>query len=103
MYFVASTLYFTAQNNDRKLGMPTTQASHKNDIWNVMYDIQINKTSESDEIFFSQECEEKQKTTSPSSMHVSTTRPQCKRLKSFESHHSTLICAIHSKNMEQTT
>ena len=50
MYFVASTLYFTAQNNDRKLGMSTTQASHKNDIWNVMYDIQINynKTSESD-------------------------------------------------------
>ena len=45
-----STLYFTAQNNDRKLGMPTTQASHKNEIWNVMYDIQINydKTSESD-------------------------------------------------------
>ena len=65
MYFVASTLYFIAQNNDRKLGMPTTQASHKNEIWKVMFDIQINynKTSESDQIFFSQECEEKQKVT----------------------------------------
>ena len=42
MYFVVSTLYFTAQNDDRKLGMPTTQASHKNEIWNTMYDIQIN-------------------------------------------------------------
>ena len=50
MYFVASTLYFIAQNNHKKLGMPTTQASHKNEIWNVMYDTQINynKTSESD-------------------------------------------------------
>ena len=56
MYLAASTLCFIAQNNDRKLGMPTTQASHKNEIWNVMYNIQINynKTSESDEIFFSQ-------------------------------------------------
>ena len=48
MYFVASTLYFVAQNNDRKLGMPTTQASHKNELWNVMYDIQINKAPESE-------------------------------------------------------
>ena len=50
MYFVASILYFVAENNDRKLGMPATQAAHENEIWNDMYDIQINynKTSESD-------------------------------------------------------
>ena len=50
MYFVVSTLYFIAQNDDRKLGMLTTQASRKNEVWNVMYDIQINynKTSERD-------------------------------------------------------
>ena len=47
MYFVATTLYFTAQNNDIKLG---NKLHNKNEIWNVMYGIQINynKTSESD-------------------------------------------------------
>ena len=78
MYFVATTLYFTAQNNDRKLG---NNLHNKNEIWNVMYDIQINynKTSESDWIFFSQEYKEKQKATSLRRMHVSTKQPQCSR------------------------
>ena len=39
----------------------------------------LQRWHESDSTFFSQECEEKQKMTSPSRMHVSTTRPQCKR------------------------
>ena len=99
MYFVANTLYFTAQNNDRKLGMPTTQASHKNEIWNVMYDIYIYKLTitKHQKVIrsFSVKSVRKNKKRLHGEECMSQQRNPGAQDLSFESHHRTLISAIH--------
>ena len=96
MYLVVSTLYFIAQNDDRKLGMPTTQASHKNYIWNVMYDIQINynKHQKVTRFFQSRVWGKTKKRLHRVEYMPQQHNPGAQDL-NLESHHRTVISAIH--------
>ena len=52
----------------------------KIEMLSVIYKLTITKHQKVTRSFFSQECEEKQKATSPRIMHVSATQPWCIRL-----------------------
>ena len=96
MYLVVSALCFIAQNDDRKLGMPTTQASHKNYIWNVMYDIQINynKHQKVTRFFQSRVRGKTKKRLHRVEYMPQQHNPGAQDL-NLESHHRTVISAIH--------